>query len=203
MLGFLRFILNKLCGKPRGRTNQQCEPENDSPTDTFPISRRILLFGGLVLLLLGMLYGAVFGTFFLENLNELKGSLLRDAIMLGEKGNIINAKQRLEEMKKAEELLDALRGSHAHLSLLGLVAIALAGNIQRIQLKEKLKTAAAVIFLLSGLLFPISILLETQIKPPIGKIIVILFGTLIIACTATYTLGAWKSLKKPKQQPAN
>jgi len=84
------------------------------------------LIGGLALLLSGMLYGGVYGAFILDNLMQDRSDQLRFAIIYAARGQEEEGEQSVEEMAAMDEVLEVLGSCHAHLTLFGLIALALA-----------------------------------------------------------------------------
>jgi len=198
LFGLIRFVLRKInraCRpqKKPGLTNQiksrqpnRLEKEKPSP------AYHILLIGGLALLLSGMLYGGVYGAFFLDNLTQVQIDQHRFAIIYATRGQEEEAEQSFAEMVETNEIMEMFGSGHAHLNLFGLIALALASNVHKIQLKGKWKVSGAVVLLLGGLLFPIGLILQPLVNKTLGKIVNIISGTGIMASITIYLWGAIK-----------
>ncbi len=136
-----------------------------------------------------MAYGGIYGAFFLENLHELRDSQFKKIVILVGAGGIEEAEEQFEEMEETEALIESIRSSHAHLSLFGLIAIAIASNISKIQLKESWKIAASLAFLLGSLLFSVAIVLQPLVSTTPGKFLSIIGGSVIMLSIAAYIWG--------------
>jgi len=198
LFGFIRFVLRKInraCHPPKkpGLTNQiksrqSTRLEKEKPS----LAYHILLIGGLALLLSGMSYGGIYGAFFLDNLTQDQSDQLRFAIIYATRGQEEEAEQSFEEMAEMDEILEMFGSGHAHLTLFGLIALALAGNIHKIQMKDKWKISVAIVLLVGGLLFPIGLILQPLVSKTLGMIVSIISGTGIMASIAIYLWGAVK-----------
>ncbi len=152
-------------------------------------TERILLIGGLAILLVGMIYGSFYGAFIFQGMVKNRTENMKTALSYAAGGQAEKAEQFYEKVKKADELKEALNGSHSHLSLFGLIALALAGNIRNVRLKEGWKVASAVALLAGGIMLPAGVVMGPFINKTAGKIISITGGIGAIAGIAVYLWG--------------
>jgi len=194
---FIRLVLGKISWaclpqkKPAYELNQGWQPtqlEKEKPSLIY----HILLIGGLTLLLSGMIFGGLYGAFFLDNLMQDRNDQLGFAIMYAAREQEVEAEQSAKEMAAKDEVFEVVSASHAHLTLFGLIALALASNVHKIQLKDKWKISGAIVLLVGGLLFPTGLILQPLVNKTLGKIISIISGTGIMASISIYLWGAVK-----------
>lgn len=197
----IRFVLRKinlvlfpspiLKGPEEGE-----EPQGNIPKGNSTPSQKVLLISGLTFLLLGMIYGGIYGAFFLEEIHELESEQIKKSIYYASDGNFDKAEKYQEQSVETAALAEALKSAHAHLNSFSLIMLVIACNMHYIKLTERWKIAAAIIFLVGTLLFPVGIILQPFKNEGLGRIVSIISGTGIMASTTVYLLGAVKSCSK-------
>lgn len=158
--------------------------------DTPSVAEGLLRRGGLSLLLLGLLYGGVYALFFLDRLHDERQELAGQALLSASQGQVERAGELNERVAAKDALMSALGSGHGHLSLFGLVALALAGSMRRPGLKEKWRLGAALLLLAGGLLLPAGTVLQPLADKTLGKVIAVFGGTALTASLATFWWGA-------------
>lgn len=194
MFGFFRFVFRKIksillpppCLKSlEGKKHrEQCETAIASP------SQKILLIGGLTLLLVAMIYGGILGALFLEKINDMESELTIKSLFSVSQDDFYLAKKYQEEFLKVSALHAALRSAHSHLGSFAIIMLAIASNLKKIKLNEKWKRASAIVFVSAAPLFSGGIILQPLVNKSLGKIVSILSGAAIIASIAIFLLGA-------------
>jgi len=205
MIRFIWTIFGRIAcvifQSPKSISKAQSINRQDSYSKEKPsMAHNILLIGGLAMLLLGMIYGGIYGAFFLEKLLESQSDRLGITIGYAARGKVEEANKVYKKISDVEELRDTLSSGHSHLSVFGLIALAMAANIRKVRLKEKWKIIAAAVLLAGGLLLPIGVVLQPLVNKSLGKIISIIGGTGIMSGIAVYLWGVinftWKSYLK-------
>lgn len=196
MFRFLIHFIQIILFKKRRASSEDNKAKNCSNVeDRLSMAYYVLLIGGLTLLFISMVYGGIYGAFFMEKLHEAEDNTFNITDYAGlEKAD--GDTQQHGQREGTESITKAFRSSHSHLSLFALIAVAVAGNLNNIKLKEKLKTAAAIVFLAGGLLFSIGIILQPLFNQTLGKLLSIFGGSLVIFSTALFIWGSVKALKK-------
>lgn len=201
MFKILRFVLYKinlvLFPPPRHkRTEEGKESQGTIPKGNSPPSQKLLLISGLSLLLLGMVYGGIYGAFFLEKIHEIEAEQIKKSLYYVSEGDFDSAEKYQEQAIKITALTEALKSAHAHLNSFSVIMLVIACNLPNIKLNEMWKMAAAIIFLSGSLLFPVEIILQPLVNKGLGKIVSIIGGTGIMVSTAVYLWGAIKASLK-------
>ncbi len=199
MFKFLLRLLH-LNKKKHPSTEGEKAKNNPSVAPRPATAYHILLLGGLTLLLISMIYGGIYGAFFMEKLHEEEDNQNVMDYAGVEKADGETQQQDQQDQEDQgddpEAISTAFRSSHSHLSLFALIAIALAGNLNNIKLKERLNAATAVVFLTGAILFPAGIIMQPLLNETLGKLLSVFGGSLVVLSTALYIWGSVKSLNK-------
>lgn len=164
----------------------QSQSAIDKPSPAYDI----LVVGGLVLLLVGMVYGSIYGAFFLEGITGKQDEQLRFAVIYAARGEEEEADQSATSTNEINRLVESLGSGHAHISMFGLIALALAANLHKLRLREKWKVAAAITFLTGGVLLPLGVPIQPLLNKTLGKLLAIIGGTAVMAGTSAFLWGA-------------
>ena len=193
MFGMIRTIVKIIIGSPQRKPeflhqsmDSQPQPVRKEPSLTYTI----LFIGGLVILLSGMVHGSVFGAFFHDDLVSERNDQLRYAITYASMAQEEEAEKCLKSMEETDKIISSVKGAHSHLSLFGLIALAIASNIHRIRLKDYWKFTAAIVFLAGGVLLPIGVNIQPFVNEALGKYTAIIGGTMILASITIFLWGA-------------
>ena len=149
----------------------------------------ILVIGGLILLLLGMSYGGLYGAFFLDKFHAVQENHFKTALNYAATGKARETKAAYALVAKIQMLMEALSSGHAHLTLFGLIGLALAINVNKLQIKEKWKSIAAMGLITGGLILPIGVVLQPLVNKTLGKVFSIIGGLGVMSSIAVYILG--------------
>ena len=151
--------------------------------------RRILIFGGLVHVAVGMSYGLYFAVF-LEHqaLGGLGGALAQ---------GFVDAAQR--QLPQAHAAIDAYAATkygyvrqvdvHSHWIGLGMILIALGAAFDYAALSDRIRSAIAGGLLAGSFLFPLGVLLQTVSQGEMPKALAILGSGLVIVSMAAVAYG--------------
>lgn len=159
-------------------------------------SQRILIFGGLCLAALGMLYGLHYAVFVEhQTLDRMGGSLAQGFVQAA-----------LRDVPAAQASIDSYAAVkydyvrqvdiHSHWIGLAMVMIVLGAAFRRVGFSEGLRTWIAVSFALGSFLFPLGVVLQTAPQMvALGRGLAILGSGLVIIALAVVAWGF-------SQQPA-
>ena len=135
--------------------------ESPHITETFaPMStRRLLVFGGITLIAVGMLFGDIFAVFVLHQNGGRTGQALLAASEAASSGNTLGVKQAFERIGGLLEDHGTKVDAHVHMTDAGYLALLLALIQPYVALPQKRKKLLAKLFLAGGLLLPVGIFL--------------------------------------------
>ena len=130
-------------------------------TESFaPMSaRRLLVFGGIALIGVGMLFGDIFAVFVLHQNGAQTGQALLAASEAASAGNTLAVKQAFERIGGLLEDHGTKVDTHVHMTDAGYLALLLALIQPYVALPQKHKKVLARLFLAGGLLLPVGIFL--------------------------------------------
>ena len=159
------------------------------------LSQKILIFGGLCLAALGMLYGLHYAVFVEhQTLDSMGGSLAQGFVQAAQR-DLPGADASID--KYAAVKYDYVRqvDVHSHWIGLAMIMIVLGAAFRWVGFSEQLRTWIAVGFALGSFLFPLGVVLQTASQiAGFGRGLAILgSGLVIIALTAV----AWGFSRQP------
>src|SRR5580765_4652042 len=130
-------------------------------TETFaPMSaRRLLVFGGIALIAVGMLFGDIFAVFVLHQNGGQTGQALLAASEAASGENTLAVKQAFERIGGLLEDHGTKVDAHVHMTDAGYLALLLALIQSYVALPRKRKKLLAGWFVSGGLLLPVGIFL--------------------------------------------
>jgi O-antigen ligase len=123
--------------------------------------KRVLLFGGISLALLGMTYGLWYAVIAEHQALEGIGVSLTNAFAASAHGNRGVAAENLRQYRQAKYNYDRQVDAHSHWIGLSMVLIVLGLGFDYVTFSAKQKLALAWVLLLGSLLFPAGVLLQT------------------------------------------
>ena len=165
------------------------EKHSASEIQKISFAYNILVIGGMALLLLGMSYGGVYGAFFLDKFHAIQENHFKTALDYAATEKIKEAKTAYDQAAKTQMLMEAVSSGHAHLTIFGLIGLALAINVNKLQIKEKWKNIAAIALITGGLILPIGVVLQPLVNKTLGKVVSIIGGLSVMSSIAVYILG--------------
>ena len=152
-------------------------------------SRKILIFGGLILAAVGMTYGLYYALFVEhQTLDQMGGSLAA--------GFAHAADRRMTESAAAIAAYGATKYDyvrqvdvHSHWIGLGMILIVLGVVFDRVSFSPGLRARLAVSLLAGAVLFPLGVILETVNPGSIPKALAVVGTVLVVAPMALVVLG--------------
>lgn len=169
-------------------------------------ARRLLVLGGIGLILAGMIFGDIFAVFILHPNADRVGHHLQAGVEAVAAGDAATAEAHILVIGGPGGLLEN-RGTkvdtHVHSIVFGYIALLLALVLPYVALPEPLKNRLAVVFLVGATLLPICVFLIYYVGlaySPLSSIgwasILADFGGFlaIVAC-AGYFAGLWRNLR--------
>jgi hypothetical protein len=152
-------------------------------------ARKLLLFGGIALAILGMSYGLWYAVFAEHQALDGIGQSLSASFHAAAERNPAGSENSLLQYREAKYVYDRQVDVHGHWIGLAMLLFILAIAFDHIGLSEKFKLLLACALLLGAVLFPLGVLLQTWSHGPLPKAITILGSALVIAGLAGVVLG--------------
>jgi len=185
-IGGVFLPLKKLAPADKHRDKPALRKPKPSP------AQAVLIIGGLAMLLFGMLYGGVYGAFFLHGIHDGRTELMQAAFEQSAMGRVQEAQKLYKEAEHLDKWMKTFNSSHTHLSLFGLIALSISASVRGTRLNEKLRMAAALALLFGGTVMAVGVFIQPLVGETFGKTVAIIGGTLVIGSTAVYLWGIIK-----------
>ena len=155
-------------------------------------SRRLLLFGGISLAILGMSYGLWYAVFAEHQALDGIGYSLSSGFQAAAERNSVRAENSLLSYRDAKYVYDRQVDVHGHWIGLAMLLIVLAIGFDHVGLPEKIKLLLAWALLIGSTLFQLGVLMQTWTHGPLPRAIAILGSGLVIAALAGMVLGVMR-----------
>lgn len=136
------------------------------------LARKLLLIGGLALILLSMVYGAIYGGVYLKNVRQTRANQLLKLVALASRqtpGEELS--RQAGQFEHDQEIWEKLEDAHSHLALFGLIAFAVGAAMGRINLGGVWKLAMTAALLLGAVVLPAGVFWEVAGNPQAGRVV--------------------------------
>ena len=172
-------------------------------------ARRLLLLGGIGLILVGMIFGDIFAVFVLHQNAVRVGSSLSAAAHAALSGDSSAVVASFQDVGGFLENRGTKVDTHVHMIDFGYLALLLAILQPSVALAESAKRRLAWLFLLGAGLLPVGVFLIHYVglaHSPLSaigwaSIFADFGGLLVLLATLGYLVGLWKHYRKPAQVP--
>lgn len=153
-------------------------------------SRTILVWGGLALALLGMLYGFYYAVYVEhQTLNQMSGSLTDGFVAVADR-NLAQAHRWFQVYGNTKYDYVRQIDAHSHWIGLAMLMIVLGAGFDRVAFPPWIRRALAVGLVLGSTLFPVAVLLETsQFGEAVGEALATFGAALVTIALAGVALG--------------
>lgn len=152
-------------------------------------ARRLLLFGGIALAILGMSYGLWYAVFAEHQALDGIGHSLASGFQAAAERNSVAAANSLLQYREAKYAYDRQVDVHGHWIGLAMLLIVLAIAFDHVGHPEKFKLFLAWALLIGAVLFPFGVLLQTWSHGALPRAVAILGSALVIAALAGVVFG--------------
>ena len=152
-------------------------------------ARKLLLFGGVALAILGMSYGLWYAVFAEHQALDGIGHSLASGFQAAAERDSTAAEDSLLQYRQAKYAYDRQVDVHGHWIGLAMLLIVLAIAFDYIDLSEKLKLLLAGTLLLGAAVFPLGVLLQTWSHGVLPRAVAILGSALVIAALSGVVYG--------------
>jgi len=152
-------------------------------------SRKILIFGGTVLAVLGMLYGLHYAVFVEhQTLDRMSGSLAGAFARAAERGGD-DSKDALTAYRETKYDYVRQVDLHSHWIGLAMLLIVLGVVFDEVAFAERARFAVALAMLAGSIVFPLGVILQTVHMAPLGSVLAIAGSALVIAALGATAVG--------------
>lgn len=153
--------------------------------------QKTLLIGGLVLILTGTLLGATYAGMYITKVKISQQKSIENAVQIASESPSYAKKEARQFMEN--QLLDVRTSNfHSHMTLIGLVALALSYFIRRMRLSDNLKFFTIIMLLGSGFIMPVGIIMENWLLKP-GSYIALTGGLMFLISMTIFLIGSIRS----------
>src|SRR5215471_7699692 len=168
-------------------------------------ARRLLLLGGIGLIIVGMIFGDIFAVFILHQNASRVGESLAGAAHAALAGDAAVAQSRFQDVGAFLENRGTKVDTHVHLIDFGYLALMLAILQPWVAFSEAFKKKIAWVFLFGAVLLPVGVFLIHYVGlaysplKAIGwaSIFADFGGVLVILSTLAYLFGVARHLRQP------
>lgn len=152
-------------------------------------ARRLLLFGGVALAILGMSYGLWYAVFAEHQALDGIGHSLASGFQAAAGRNSVAAANSLLQYREAKYAYDRQVDVHGHWIGLAMLLIVLGIAFDHVGHPEKFKLFLAWALLIGAVLFPLGVLLQTWSHGALPRAVAILGTALVIAALTGIVFG--------------
>jgi len=152
-------------------------------------ARKILLFGGVALAIIGMSYGLWYAVFAEHQALDGIGHSLTSGFQAAAEKNSAEAGNSLQQYREAKYAYDRQVDVHGHWIGLAMLLVVLAIAFDHVALPEKLKLLLAWALLFGAALFPLGVLIQTWSHGALPRATAILGSALVIAALVGVVFG--------------
>ncbi|HEV7522959.1 MAG TPA: hypothetical protein VGP89_17795 [Candidatus Angelobacter sp.] len=152
-------------------------------------ARKLLLFGGIALAILGMSYGLWYAVFAEHQALDGIGHSLSSGFQAAAERNSATAESSLLQYRQAKYVYDRQVDVHGHWIGLAMLLIVLAIGFDHVAFSEKSKLILAWALFLGSVLFPLGVLMQTWSHGPFPRAIAILGSAMVTAALSGIVVG--------------
>ncbi len=152
-------------------------------------ARRLLIFGGIGLALLGMIYGLWYAVFAEHQELEGIGRSLATGFSSAAGRDSTAAESALQHYRELKYSYDRHVDVHGHWIGLAMLLIVLGIAFDRVELTEWVKLLLSAGLLVGSLLFPLGVLLQTFSHGVAPRAVAVAGSALVIVSLAGMTMG--------------
>jgi hypothetical protein len=152
-------------------------------------ARKLLLFGGIVLMILGMSYGLWYAVFAEHQALDRIGGSLAAGFSSAAARNSAGVDAALGQYREAKYVYDRQVDVHSHWIGLAMLLVILGIAFDRVGFSESVKTLLAWGLLLGAFLFPLGVFLQSFNHASFPRAVAIAGSGLVVGCLACVVLG--------------
>lgn len=161
-------------------------------------SGKLLIFGGIVLATLGMLYGLHYALFVEHQTLVRMGGSLADAFTKAAMRSLPQAEIKLRGYADMKYNYVRQVDAHSHWIGLAMLMIVLGLMFDRVSFSERTRQRLAIVLLLGSILFPFGVLLQTNSRGGLLPSALAIAGSaLVTLALAVIAVGFWRTSDAP------
>jgi 4-amino-4-deoxy-L-arabinose transferase-like glycosyltransferase len=152
-------------------------------------SRKLLIAGGLALIIFAMTYGLWYALFAEHQHLEGMGAALANGFAKAASGNLAEAHQSIEQYARIK--YDYVRhvDVHSHWGGLAMILIVLGAMFDRVGFSERLRFYLAVMLLVGSVIFPLGVILQTVSRSVFPSALAVAGSALVIVGLLFVAIG--------------
>ena len=152
-------------------------------------SRKIMLIGGLVLVLLGMSYGLCYAVLVEHQTLDTMGAALTGSFASASGRRMDGTRVDLESYRLAAFDYTRQVDAHSHWIGLGILMIGIGVIFNRVSLAERPRFIIALALFIGSTVFPLGVLLQTVNHGPVPRVVAAAGAALVTAALAAVAIG--------------
>ena len=152
-------------------------------------AKRVLLFGGIGLALLGMTYGLWYAVFAEHQALDGIGASLASSFSAAANGDQARSSQGMEQYREAKYRYDRQVDAHSHWVGLAMVLIVLGIGFDGVHFSARQRLVLAWLLLSGAVLFPLGVLLQTVSHGSAPRVLAVLGSALVIVSLGAAVVG--------------
>jgi hypothetical protein len=158
-------------------------------------ARRLLILGGIGLVLLGMTYGLWYALFAEHQELDGIGKSLATGFSAAAERDSVAAESSLQQYRELKYAYDRHVDVHGHWIGLAMLLIVLGIALDRLEFSERVKMLLSVGLLSGSLLFPLGVLLQTYSHGAMPRAVAVAGSVLVIVSLAVMTIAFARAQK--------
>ena len=152
-------------------------------------AQKILVFGGLTLACLGMLYGLYYALFVEHQTLDGMGIVLTEAFVKAAERQQTESSAALGEYAHTRYVYVRQVDVHSHWIGLAMLLVALGAAFDRVGFSPRANLWIAIALLGGSFVFPLGVLLQTFFAGPLGSTLAIVGSAVVTGSLAVVSLG--------------
>ena len=157
-------------------------------------ARQLLVFGGISLAVLGMLYGLHYAVFIEHQTLDRMGGSLAQAFAHAAEGNVAEVDRSVDGYASIKYNYVRQVDVHSHWIGLAMLMIVLGAALDGIALEEHLQTRIAATLLAGSLIFPLGVILQTTSHSAVWASALAIVGSGLV--TVSLAVLAWGFIRR-------
>lgn len=152
-------------------------------------ARKLLILGGLALVIVGMSYGLYFAVFVEHQTLDTIGDSLASSFVRAAERKMPEAQAALDTYAETKYVYTRQVDVHSHWIGLGMLLIVLGAAFERVAFGDRLRFLLALALLAGAAIFPLGVILQTYDHGPAPRAIAIVGSGLVIAALGCIVIG--------------
>jgi hypothetical protein len=152
-------------------------------------ARKLLILGGLALVIAGMCYGLYFAVFVEHQTLDTIGGLLATSFVRAAERKLPESQAALDAYAETKYVYTRQVDVHSHWIGLGMLLIVLGAVFERVTFGDRLRSLLALSLLVGAAIFPLGVILQTYDHGLAPRAIAIVGSALVIGALSAVALG--------------